>query len=345
LIREITMEGSRFGGALSFSDVHFARELYMTQTVPFAASAIGSFWWEGGTLLKRALEPQGIELELDPRVSDYNNVLSVAEGKNVLGITMPSFVDWAQRRLGIFAGMDIPEMRVVAALNLPVWLAAAVDRASGITSLKELAEKKYPWRVVLPPEHNQIGVYIERIMEAHGITRESIISWGGKDLRPTRTRTPEERERERAAGPAVLATHTAELARTGATDGFFLYVNGCSAWGRDLTVIGDLRFLRFEEEILDKLNAELGGTKMMLPARLFPGADEDMPAVGWRHHYIYGKADVPDDLVVAVLKALEDERILDNAHGFSYSALRPHLVADLKLHPAAEAYYKQRQGA
>ena len=294
-------------------------------------------------LLKRALAPQGIELELDPRVSDYNNVLSVAEGKNVLGITMPSFVDWADRRLGIFAGMDLPEMRVVAALNLPVWLAAVVDRASGITSLKELAQKKYPWRVVLPPPANQIGVYIERIMEAHGITRESIIGWGGADLRPTRTRTPEDRERERATGsPAVLTTHTAELARSGATNGFFLYVNGCSAWGRDLTVIGDLRFLTFDEANLDTLNAELGGTKMTLPARLFPGAEEDMPAVGWRHHYIYGKAGVADDLVGAVLTALEDERILDNAHGFSYTALRPTLVAKLKLHPAADAYYKQR---
>jgi hypothetical protein len=44
-----------------------------------------------------------------------------------------------------------PELRIVAALNLPVWLAAAVDRASSITSLSELAQKKYPWRVVLPP--------------------------------------------------------------------------------------------------------------------------------------------------------------------------------------------------
>ena len=249
----------------------------MAKTVSFAASAIGSFWWEGGALLKRALAPQGIDLELDPTVSDYHNALSVAEGKNVLGITMPSFVDWAERRLGIFAGMDLPELRVVAALNLPVWLAATVDRASGIKTLKELAAKKYPWKAVLPPPQNQIGVYIERIMAAHGVTRESIIGWGGADLRPTRTRTEAERKAERAAGPAVLATQTAELARSGATN------------------------------------------------------------------YIYAKADVPDDLVRAVLVALEDERILDNAHGFSYSGFRPQLVANLKLHRAADEYYKQRE--
>jgi hypothetical protein len=314
------------------------------QAVPFAASAVGSFWYEGGLILKRAIAPYGYDLQIDHSTFDYHNVLSVASGKNILGITMPSFVDWAQRKLSAFADEVIPELCVVAALNLPVWLAATVDRSSGIKTLKELAEKKYPWKAVLPPPANQIGVYIERIMAAHGVTREKIVEWGGADLRPTYTRTEAERAAERAEGrPSVLATHTAELAKDGSTNGFFLFVNGMSAWGRDLTVLGDLTFLRFDEAILDQLNAELGGTKLTLPARLFPGVEEDLPVVGWRHHYLYAKKDVPDDLVTAILKALEDERILDNAHGFSYSAIRPQLVSDLKLHPVTDAYFRGRE--
>lgn len=317
----------------------------MGQSVTFAASGVGSFWYEGGVLLKKAIAPLGYDLVLDEKPSDFKNVLSVADGRNLIGITMPSFVDWAVRGLHpVFKETKIPELRVIAALNLPVWLAAAVDRASGITTLKEIAEKKYPWKVVLPAPANLVGTYIEYIMEAHGITREKIISWGGADLRPTLQKTPEERARLiRETGRDEMISITKELATTGATNGFFLYVNGCSAWGRDLTTIGDLRFLRFEEAALDAINAKWGGTKITLPARLFKGADEDMPAVGWRHHYIYGGADVPDDLVVAILTALEDERILDNAHGFSYSGFRPQLVADLKLHRAAEDYYKKRQ--
>ena len=163
-------------------------------------------------------------------------------------------------------------------------------------------------------------------------------------MRPTRTRSDAERAEERArVGMPVLATQTAELAKSGATNGFFLYVNGMSAWGRDLTVLGDLNFLRFDEAILETLNAELGGTTITLPARLFPGAEEDIPVVGWRHHYLYAKKDIPDELVLAVLKALEDERILDNAHGFSYSAVRPHLVSNLKLHPVTDEYYRKRE--
>jgi len=318
----------------------------MPESIPFAASSIGSFWWEGGVLLKRSLARQGIELVLDDRVNDYNNVLSVASGKNLLGITMPQFVDWAERRLGIFAGKEIPELRVIAALNLPVWLIAAVDRSTGFTALSELAREHFPWRVVLPPPRNQVGVYIERIMQEHGLTRESIIGWGGADLRPTVQRTPaQEAERARSTQTAVLASRTAELARNGEANGFFLYINGCSTWGRDLTTLLDLRFLRFDEEILDSINADWGGTKITLPARLFPGADEDLPVVGWRHHYIYGTVDVPDDLARAVLKALEDESILDNAHGFSYSGFRPQLVKDVKLHRVTEEYFKKREVA
>jgi TRAP-type uncharacterized transport system substrate-binding protein len=316
----------------------------VVQTVKFAASGLGSFWWEGGVLLKKAIAPLGYDLALDEKPSDFRNVLSVADGTNLIGITMPQFVDWAERGFSAFKDKKIPELRVIAALNLPVWLGAAVDRASGITSLKELAEKKYPWKVVLPAPANLVGEYIEYIMAAHGITRESIISWGGADLRPTLQKTPDMRAKMiRETGRDEMISVTRDLAKSGETNGFFLYINGCSAWGRDLTILQDLRFLTFDEAALDAVNAKWGGTKITLPARLFPGVDEDMPAVGWRHHYIYGGTDVPDDLAEAVLKALEDERILDNGHGFSYSGFRPQLVAGVKLHRASEAYYNKRR--
>ena len=46
-----------------------------------------------------------------------------------------------------------------------------------------------------------------------------------------------------------------------------------------------------------------------------------------------------------VLSALEDERILDNTFGFSFSGFRPELPASLELHPATAAYYDARERA
>jgi uncharacterized protein len=317
----------------------------VARTVKFAASGVGSFWYAGGVLLKKAIAPLGFDLALDEKPSDYNNVLSVSDGTNEIGITMPQFIDWALRKAHpVFADKEIPDLRVIAALNLPVWLAAAIDRSTGIKTLKEIAEKKVPWNVVLPAPRNLVGVYIEYILKAHGITRESIISWGGADLRPTLQKTPEDRARLiRETGRDEMVSVTKDLAKSGQANGFFLYVNGNSQWGRDLTTLLDLRFLTFDETALDAVNADWYGTKITLPARLFNGVDADMPCVGWRHHYIYGKADVPDDLVRAVLKALEDETILDNEHGFSYAGFRPQLIRGMQLHPATEGYFKERE--
>jgi TRAP-type uncharacterized transport system substrate-binding protein len=311
----------------------------MTERVHFAASAIGSQWWEGGLLLKKALAGHGIELVLDDKSSNIDNVLSVADGRNQLGITVPQFVDWAQRGLSYYAGKRIPELRVVAALGLPFWMAAAVDRSAGITSLDELAEKRFPWKCVMPQPNNLVAVYIERIMREHGLTRENILAWGGADPSPMQGRTAE--ERAHPAGPSVMRSLTAQLAKSGAANGFFLYMNGNSEWVRDLTTLRDLRFLRFDEGILDAINTEWGATKMTLPARTFNGVDEDLAVAGWRYHYVYGTEGVPDDLARAVLHALEDERILDNAAGFSFSGFRPHLPPGVKLHRVAEEYYRR----
>src|SRR5258708_39410159 len=102
----------------------------------------------------------------------------------------------------------------------------------------------------------------------------------------------------------------------------------------------DMKFLKIDEAAIDSVIKKYGGEKMILPARMFPGADEDMIALGWRHLYVYGTAETDSDLVVAVIKALEEstKRILENYHGISYTAQAPDLTPGTQMHPAAEEY-------
>jgi TRAP-type uncharacterized transport system substrate-binding protein len=95
---------------------------------------------------------------------------------------------------------------------------------------------------------------------------------------------------------------------------------------------------------VDSVIAQYGGEKMILPARLFPGADEDLITIGFRSLYVYGTNDTDPDLVVAVIRALETEadHILENYHGLSYSGQMPKLRPGVQMHQAAEAYYKSR---
>lgn len=314
----------------------------MAARVPFAASGVGSHWWEGAVVVQRALARAGYDVELNTATSNANNILSVAKGESLLGITTPQFVDWSQRKLDVYAGKDVPELRVVAALNLPLWLAAAVDRAAGFTTLRELGAAKYPWKLIWPGHDNIVGVYIERLMREHGFSVADVVAWGGSDLRPMGPRPPGSVD---PTNNILVRRNTATYARSGEADGFFLYINASSPWARDMTTLRDLRFLRFDEGVIDRVNAEWGGTKLTLPARLFPGLDDDMPAAGWRHHYVYGKPDVPDELVHALLTSLEDESILDNGGAISFSGFRPRLVGNVQLHRAADAYYRARESA
>jgi hypothetical protein len=87
---------------------------------------------------------------------------------------------------------------------------------------------------------------------------------------------------------------------------------------------------------------EFGAEILTLPERIFRGVDRDMPTIGWRHQYIYGRDDTDPELVLAILAALERPAFLDNAYGASYTAVEPRLVPGVELHPAARSWYERR---
>ncbi len=319
---------------------HEAIQALTARRVRFAASAVGSFWWEAGAIVQRALAGSAFELELQTNTTDHRNVRAVASGDCEIGVTMPPYVDWANRRFGLLQGASGPELVVIAAFNQPVWLAAAIDRSTGISSLREVAQRKYPWRPVMFAADLLLGVYLDRLLELHGLSRELLREWGGGDMLPMR--------RPAASEPApavrVMKHLTRELALNGDTDGFFLYTGWTVQWLRDLTSILDLRFLTFDEAALDTVVREFGGEKLTLPARLFPGADDDQLAIGWRHQYVYGTAETDADLVTAVLHGLEASRdqLLFNSQALSYYPCAPALIPGVRLHPAAANYYADR---
>ena len=312
----------------------------MSRRVRFAASGMGSYWYEIGTMLQRALAGSGFELELETSTSDHRNVRAVGRGDCAVGVTMPPFVDWANRRFGVLADADLAELLVIAAINQPVWLAAAIERAAGIGELREVAQRKYPWRPVMLPPDQLLGMYVDRLLALHELSRDALREWGGGDLGPNLRSV----DSDRPTTPRVMRPQTRQHALSGRTDGFFLYTSWTVQWVRDLTSILELRFVGLEESALDVTIREFGGEKLILPARLFPGADADQPAIGWRHQYVYGTRDTEPDLVVAILRGLEDtaDRLLLNAQGHSYTPIAPALVPGVALHPAAAEYYDSR---
>ena len=303
----------------------------MAITVPFAASSVGSYWYEAGHRLRLGLLPRGYDLVLNTRVPDTENAMSVGRGDSAIGVTAETFLAWAQGRVGPYAGCDLRELCVITALNNAQWIAAAVDRSSGITRLREIAERRYPWKTVLPLAHHATTVYVDRLLELHGITRDKITEWGGSIFHPQDTSPRTEGPGE----PWIMRSVTRQLAEQHLADGFMNYTRWTNVWARDLTTLLDLRFIAFDEAAVRQVHAELGGHIVTLPAQMYRGLEDDITTIGWRYDYIYGPPDTPAELVSAILDVLEDEAFLQNAVAYSYSGRPASLPPGLRYHAVA----------
>lgn len=311
-----------------------------SRVVPVAVSGPTSSWREVGRVISRFLSDKyKLDLQNHP---DRANARKVGSEECAFGITMATYVDWANRRIVGFENDQFknPEFRVIAAVERPSWLAAGVVRSAGISSLIELGEKKHPWRPLTLAGSIGLGWYIDRLMEAHGFSRDDVVSWGGgfpKVYAFANPHTPPE--------PDGAPSNPRQAADRDVIDGFFHHIFWTSEWARQITTVLDTKFLSFEESAVDKVVRQYGGEKMILPGHIFPGADEDIVTTGWRQLYVYGTNRTDPDLVVAIIEALErgSSRILENSQGLFYSgSIVPSLEPGLQLHAAAEEYYHSR---
>lgn len=320
----------------------------MPRTVKIAASLVGSLWYEVAASLKKVMDGGDYDLEIDWTRYDHLNVRAVAAGECEIGVTMPLFVDWAMRRSGLLSDITPADLRVIAAVNLPTWLVAAVDRTAGFRTLRELGEAKFPWMPIMPPADQLTRGWGERILQLHGFSTAELKSWGGDDPLPYSrelrhddpdTGLPASWVADRA--PEPLISYTQYLARNDLANGLFFIVNLASPWACGLSALRDLRFLEFEHDALQVVRQELGAQLLTLPDRIFPGVDHDMLTMGWYHQYIYGRADTDPELVRATLQALERPLLMENAFGISYTAVEPEIVPGVELHDATREWYQR----
>ncbi|HEY3115183.1 MAG TPA: TAXI family TRAP transporter solute-binding subunit [Chloroflexota bacterium] len=310
------------------------------RTVHMAVSGAESPWREVGKVISRALQSSNYEFDLQTH-PDLANGRAVGNNVCEIGVTMATYFDWAALHEVGFAEEKFQndKFRVIAAVNRPSWMAAGVLRSEGISTVRELSERKFPWKCLAFPNTNGLGMYADELMAGHGFNRKDVESWGGSWPGPypiTEAWVPPK--------PDGSPSNAKQVAERGLINGFFHHIYWTSAWARQVTTVLDMKFLKLDESVVDAVAAKYGGQKMILPAKMFPGADEDLLTLGWRHLYVYGTADTDGDLVLAVLRALEQEadRILENYHGLSYTAQMPKLRPGTQMHPAAEQYFRSK---
>lgn len=212
-------------------------------------------------------------------------------------------------------GQDYPEpvsgLRILAPLY-PNMTHIVVRRGSTATSLADLAGGV----VSVGPPGSGTEQMSRQILEAYGLTYDDVT-------------------------PRYLSFNESSTAlKDGAIDAAIISVGYPAAAVLEATTTGGARLLAMEADRVDTLRERYPYyVHGEIPAGTYPGADEAIPTAGIMN-WVVAMADLPDDVVAAVVRLLTDEReelaqVHDMVHQITMDALAD---APIQLHDVTQAW-------
>lgn len=284
------------------------------------------------------LRPQGGGDTLNLFASDSPDVIGeVARGAVHFAIVNPGApLTMAYRGTGPF--LEPIPVRTIAVIPSQDWYVFAVKKSTGITSLEELRDRRYPLRVSLRGQRDHGTHLLEReALRALGFSLQDVEQWGGQ-VRYDAGRPPE------SVIPAFGGTTSRiDLARRGEIDAIF--DESASTWAH-LAVEAGMTLLSLGSSLIARLE-EIGFRRTVLSTSDFPFLAADVLSVDFSGWPIYTHASMPDAMVTAFCAGLESrkDRIPWQGDGpLPLDKMCKDSVAgplDVPLHPAAERFWHQ----
>jgi hypothetical protein len=225
-------------------------------------------------------------------------------------------------------------------INQPAWIAVAVNAASGITDLGQIAEKQMPVRMKLGGER-AIGT----ILDYYGLSRDKILGWGGRMVAVEQDPTPAGEPPARwTADMNPIAPWIKEGAFDLIIDPIYAgYTPEHRHWW-DASILHDLHFLPLPPDLIQRImDRDQGEAPGFIPHRLMRGVDEDVPTVQRTPQAYYTRIEMPEDFVYDVTKALDNGRHLfrETHMPYSYDPANVAKARKVPFHPGAERYYRE----
>jgi uncharacterized protein len=211
-------------------------------------------------------------------------------------------------------------LRLIANIQMPTYYMIAVDPQSGITDLRQIAEKKLPVKLVAR------GGLAEGInaafLEYYGLSEEKIKSFGGSAT----SSYPRGSNVDVVIGWAALV-NAPEYA----------------VW-YDAPQQHDFKYLEMPAELRAKLAREFYVEEHAAPEGLLRGVDRRIPTIVRNGTVVYGRADMPEGLAYTVARALDRRKdVLQwSIMPFSYDPRTVCKLGSVPLHPGAAKYYRER---
>jgi TRAP-type uncharacterized transport system substrate-binding protein len=263
----------------------------------------------------------------DPGSACMDSPYLVAEGKYDLGVTTPSWY-------GGLAAQGLPPftkplpLRALAVLPHDDRLVFAVKPETGITSLEDIRDKKYPLKVMMcePALRHPSTWMIDEVLKGYGFSMDDILSWGGKLLTTQRKRTriadgdePARPEFDAVFDEAIMTKRWELLSRKYA-----------------------LRFLGVRADVLSGLAARGMPSAAIAKGRL-QGIDQPVHTVDFSGWLLFCREDMPANRAADVVASL-----VEQAPSISASFNQPGAGLTGPLDPAAlcqNSYMPLHKGA
>jgi len=221
-------------------------------------------------------------------------------------------------------------LRIITTIPSEDQIAFAVSERTGITSLEDIRERRFPLRVsVRKFQRHSTHFFIKHTLGAAGFSLDDITSWGG-EVRYDAT-SPQGQER-------LDALERDELDA--------IFDEGVNRWAYKALEQG-IRPLPLGGVLLKKLE-DMGFRRGVIRKADYPKLLADVVSLDFSGWAVFTREDIPDDLVMAFCKALEARKDRIPWQGEGPLPLdrmcrdTPETPLDIPLHPAAERFWRER---
>lgn len=220
-----------------------------------------------------------------------DSIREVFERKLDISIMNPgAILTMAHKGVGLFA--EPMQVALIAVMPHYDQLAFAVSKASGLTSLIDIREKRYPLRVSVRGSLDACTTrLVEKVLQVHGFGYDDILAWGGSVSydQPMPGETPPN-------GASRI-----DRVANGELDAIF--EEGVVVWVNKAVDAG-MRILGIDEDHLAALERE-GFRPGTLEKSRFDRLTEDIATVDFSGWPIYTRVDAPDLLIRKFCEAME----------------------------------------
>jgi TRAP-type uncharacterized transport system substrate-binding protein len=282
--------------------------------------------------LRPLYPPQStFDVRITPGVLE--NVYLVGQGKAHLGGTVPPLnVRLAREGKGNFT-QAYPHLRAIGKLPHHTLFSFIVAEETGISSIAEIRSREYPLKLATRlASYGSINFIATQILDYYRITPTALQDWGGGIVQ---------------AGAAYSAVE--QLVR-GDADAILNQV-GVSIWEK-LARAKRVRFLAFDEELVQQLEHDYGCIRAYIKKGRFTGVEHDVLCLDWSDLIVFVseelRFDIAYNLARVMIETKDTIEQLMYTPGEAYSHLtapvEPGFVCrdlEVPLHPGAEQWFRE----